>query len=79
VAPVDVPKLESETKDGLWKTSSISIKDMREVNYGNENMHDEMVERNGKIVYIEKPIEGASVSIILKKKITWYCAGFLKN
>jgi len=66
---VHVPKLDSETKDDLWKTSSISIKDMREVNYGNENMHDQMVERNGKIVYIEQPIEGAAVSIILKKKL----------
>jgi len=26
---------------------------MREVNYGNENIHDEMVEKNGRIVYIE--------------------------
>ena len=59
ISPVRTPKLESETKSDLWKTSTTSIKYMGEVNYvlklnkSPENINDEIIHKDGKIVYIE--------------------------
>ena len=33
ISPVTTPKLESETKNDLWRTSTTPIKYMTEVNY----------------------------------------------
>lgn len=61
------PFLPSETKSGLWKTSTVPIKKMREVFYETEGMVYDTIDRNGENFYVENPIQSARANIILKK------------
>jgi len=51
------PYLPSETKSGLWKTSTVPIKKMREVFYETEGMMYDTLDRNGENFYVENPIQ----------------------
>jgi len=48
--------LPSETKSGLWKTSTVPIKHMREVFYATEGLIYDTFDRNGQNFYVENPI-----------------------
>jgi hypothetical protein len=61
------PHLPSQTKKGLWTTSSVPIKKMKEVFYETEGLPYDTFVKNGQDVYVENPISNARANIILKK------------
>jgi len=50
------PILPSTTKSGLWTTSTVPIKKMKEVFYETEGMPYERIDRGGEPLYVENPI-----------------------